>query len=409
MAIPEIEVQDVLDALKYIDENNVPSHNQSVWYELVTDDGKKYPPKYVVAVANHLAHGADISTDTFGPTEANRYLENLGFDIQDRRGAKASGSAAFLVKKTDSYLDVCSSALLASKNLILRGAPGTGKSYLAKQIATDIVSNGYLDDYTSLSDEQKSRIEFVQFHPSYDYTDFVEGLRPVINKDGSMGFELKDGVFKQFVTRARSNFEKSCDLNEEPENYVFIIDEINRGEMSRILGEMFFAIDPGYRGKAGEVSTQYANLHSNPEEKFFIPENVYIIGTMNDIDRSVDSFDFAIRRRFRFIEIKADDRLEMLSMIGDKKLEAEAVRRMKALNAAIAETEDLNENYQIGASYFLKLKEIDFDQLWTDHLEPLLQDYVQGMYDEKGILEKFAEAYGYKNSFESSAYELPQD
>lgn len=119
MAIPEIEVQDVLDALKYIDENNVPSHNQSVWYELVTDDGKKYPPKYVVAVANHLAHGADISTDTFGPTEANRYLENLGFDIQDRRGAKASGSAAFLVKKTDSYLDVCSSALLASKNLIL--------------------------------------------------------------------------------------------------------------------------------------------------------------------------------------------------------------------------------------------------------------------------------------------------
>lgn len=102
-------------------------------------------------------------------------------------------------------------------------------------------------------------------------------------------------------------------------------------------------------------------MHSDPDEKFFIPENVYIIGTMNDIDRSVDSFDFAMRRRFRFVELRADERLEMLAALEDENLEAEAIRRMTALNKEIANAEDLNENYQIGASYFLKLKTLNFD------------------------------------------------
>lgn len=182
---------------------------------------------------------------------------------------------------------------------------------------------------------------------------------------------------------------------EEMKKYIFIIDEINRGEISKIFGELFFAIDPGYRGRAGEVSTQYANLHADPDEKFFIPENVYIIGTMNDIDRSVDSFDFAMRRRFRFIELRADECLEMLASLDDEALEKEAIRRMAALNREIVNVEELNENYQIGAAYFLKLKTLTFDQLWTDYLQPLLQDYIQGMYDEAGIMKRFARAYGY--------------
>lgn len=294
--------------------------------------------------------------------------------------------------------------LIQSKNIILRGAPGTGKSYLAKEIATDIISDGYFDDYTLLSDEQKTQVEFVQFHPSYDYSDFVEGLRPKMNKDGSMGFELQDGIFKKFVACARKNCEdyENSQKGEfiakagKLKKYIFIIDEINRGEISKILGELFFSIDPGYRGKAGEVSTQYSNMHSESENKFYIPENVYIIGTMNDIDRSVDSFDFAMRRRFRFVEIKAEDRLEMLSMLEDEELEKQAIRRMTALNKEILNVEDLNENYQIGASYFLKLRNLNFDELWTDCLQPLLQEYVQGMYDEKGIMDKFAKAYGYR-------------
>ena len=130
---------------------------------------------------------------------------------------------------------------------------------------------------------------------------------------------------------------------------------------------------------------------------------------MNDIDRSVDSFDFAMRRRFRFIELRADERLEMLSNLNDEEKEAEAIRRMAALNKEIASVEDLNENYQIGASYFLKLRTLDFDQLWTDYLEPLLHEYVQGMYDEAGIMSRFAKAYGYKKPSEGDADETTQD
>lgn len=146
---------------------------------------------------------------------------------------------------------------------------------------------------------------------------------------------------------------------EKLKKYIFIIDEINRGEISKIFGELFFSIDPGYRGSAGAVATQYENLHENRSDKFYVPENIYIIGTMNDIDRSVDSFDFAMRRRFRFIEIKADTRVEMLDLL-EKNVKLTAMEKMAALNKAIAETEGLNENYQIGASYFLKLQHIGF-------------------------------------------------
>lgn len=425
-----------------------------------------------------------------------------------------------LVKPVKEYGNEYSRMLIESKNIIFRGAPGTGKSYLAKQIATDIISEGYFDKYESLNDEQKKQVEFVQFHPSYDYSDFVEGLRPKINDDGSMGFELKDGIFKSFVSRARRNYEnsqKSKDIVEketsvqesmknffdnielgvdefktltgnsfyvssiddnfihitipgndivnklvlsvseikqmlesgltfnrvkditnffnkqfasqaysyefvilkaiqsskihtrqspvetEPlKKYIFIIDEINRGEISKIFGELFYSIDPGYRGKSGEIATQYSNLQVG-NEKFYIPENLYIIGTMNDIDRSVDSFDFAMRRRFRFIEIKADATSGMLDGLKSNRLDdaanellpEEAINRMTALNEAILEVEELNENYQIGASYFLKLKNLTFDELWTDCLRPLLQEYVQGLYDEEGKMKKFATAYGY--------------
>ncbi|WP_219336560.1 McrB family protein [Alloscardovia macacae] len=417
--------------------------------------------------------------------------------------------------------------LISSKNLILRGAPGTGKSYLAKEIAADIISNGARDRYEQLSDEQKKQVEFVQFHPSYDYSDFVEGLRPKVRDDGTMGFELRDGIFKRFVARARKNYEDSqkspetiekelsvaesmaeffssvelgvdrfttitgneftitsvdderitisipgnasvstLSLNlsdirkmleseeefkkiqdltfffgkkfatqaysydfplykaikkkerrgtsqkaskEKLKEYIFIIDEINRGEISKICGELFFAIDPGYRGPAGEISTQYASMHPDPDEKFYIPENVYIIGTMNDIDRSVDSFDFAMRRRFRFVELRADERLQMLDCLQDEELKNEAISRMTALNKEIESVDDLNENYHIGAAYFLKLKTLSFDQLWTDHLQPLLHDYIQGMYYEEGIMSRFEKAYGYRKPIVGDTDEIAQD
>lgn len=408
-------------------------------------------------------------------------------------------------------LDI-STQLVAAKNLILRGAPGTGKTFLAKSIAANIISDGETSDVNELTVAQQEQLGFVQFHPSYDYTDFVEGLRPLTRADGTVGFELKQGIFTNFIKKAQQNFDLSQKSESEqtlekqaimlldayleniilgedmletmrgnqfyfatvdddqielvvPQNkiasrivlnrsdlqsmlaaqqtftqakdvahfltqnqsnrqvdsyylavfkdikrreralvsdinvpvvterpFVFIIDEINRGEISKIFGELFYSLDPGYRGLSGSVSTQYANLHDDPTKKFYIPENVYIIGTMNDIDRSVDSFDFAMRRRFRFVEIKADDRLEMLDSLDDD-IKNTAIAKLTQLNQAISATNELNDNYHIGPSYFLKLDSISFDNLWDDYLQPLLHEYVRGMYDEQSIMARFEEAY----------------
>ncbi|MDN5024275.1 AAA family ATPase [Streptococcus sp. SO4] len=358
--------------------------------------------------------------------------------------------------------------LLQSQNLILRGAPGTGKTYLAKEIALELTSGN------------EDQIGFVQFHPSYDYTDFVEGLRPVSNGDGAINFKLQDGIFKQFCQKAKEaqktggqdNFEETwtkltnainekqghymfprssvpASLNSQgnvkfdspvatkekvyllykgeetnlkyetyqnivldhmkesyglcdyvsptdidtDKNFVFIIDEINRGEISKIFGELFFSIDPGYRGEKGSVSTQYANLHET-NDKFYIPENVYIIGTMNDIDRSVDTFDFAMRRRFRFVEVTAESQLGMLDdVLGDKAEEAKI--RLRNLNTAIEKVPELNSHYHIGPSYFLKLEEVDYNYelLWSDYLKPLLEDYLWGSYEEAETLETLKKAF----------------
>lgn len=379
----------------------------------------------------------------------------------------------------DGHISIFSKLVLSAKNVVFRGAPGTGKTYLSKQIAANIVSNGRTNDINSLSQDEINQIDFVQFHPSYDYTDFVEGLRPVSNGDGVIEFKLQDGIFKQFCRKAKEaqktggqdNFDetwakltdainekqgqyffsrssvpaslnsqgnvkfdspvatkekvyllyKGEDTNLKYETYqkivldhmkesyglcdyvsptidtdkkfVFIIDEINRGEISKIFGELFFSIDKGYRGEKGSVSTQYANLHET-DEKFYIPENVYIIGTMNDIDRSVDTFDFAMRRRFRFVEVTAESQLYIL----DKELgecAEEAKTRLRNLNAAIENVQELNSHYHIGPSYFCELQYIDFDYelLWSDYLQPLLEDYVRGSYDEAETLETLKKAF----------------
>lgn len=283
-------------------------------------------------------------------------------------------------------------------NLIFTGAPGTGKTYLAKQIAAKMIDR-------ELNELEKSdQFAFVQFHPSYDYTDFVEGLRPQkSNSNNGVDFELMDGVFKKFCLKAL--------VAPEDKPYVFIIDEINRGEMSKIFGELFFSIDPSYRGKQGVVQTQYANmvksdnlfdsnLGNDKKGQFFVPKNVYIIGTMNDIDRSVESMDFAFRRRFTFIEVTAEDSMGMLGQLGDKANDARKV--MKALNEALISPEKggLTSAYQIGGSYFLKLKPkkeedefISFEELWDYHLKGTLYEYFRGEPDADKKMAELKKAY----------------
>jgi Cdc6-like AAA superfamily ATPase len=445
--------------------------------------------------------------------------------------------------KYQKYIDL----LEANKNLILTGAPGTGKTFMAKAIAK----------------EMNAEVSFVQFHPSYDYTDFVEGLRPNNDEDGNVGFERRDGVFKVFCKTALLHFQKDSqtlaslpsmygnefgqiyrsivddiksgrlrsyqtpykiqqldvkdgrivfradsdsprteseknikllfdyfvsnhifdlsalqkddywgliakltggktktvdyveygwllqemlnratktysgtrviDTNhpdvipsdeemffanrkdeQTKEKFVFIIDEINRGEISKIFGELFFSIDPGYRGEKGKVSTQYQNMIEEGDvfkDGFYVPENVYIIGTMNDIDRSVESMDFAMRRRFAWQEVTAaESYANMIENDSEFALVKDEIKaRMFNLNKAITETEGLDEAYQIGAAYFRKYLDYKetahpFDCLWENHLKGLLFEYLRGNRRAKELLEKLNKAYNNTNFNEQSAH-----
>ena len=191
------------------------------------------------------------------------------------------------------------------------------------------------------------------------------------------------------IPKSVRNGDANISKDSSPTKYIFIIDEINRGEISKIFGELFFSIDPGYRGMEGRVKTQYQNLITDESDPFFdgfyVPDNVYIIGTMNDIDRSVESMDFAMRRRFAWEEIMANDNIDMLDEL--RELKDDVVGKMRNLNAAIESIEGLNSSYHIGAAYFRKLTSYlnkdntnlqeAYKSLWDNHLRGVLSEYLR--------------------------------
>lgn len=355
--------------------------------------------------------------------------------------------------------DKVKNAIEKHNQVIFTGAPGTGKTYTVKKKVQELIK------------EDNERVKFVQFHPSYDYTDFVEGLRPVIlETGGEPTFVRLDGTFKEFCRTIVKNNIKDSKLpeddkdkliknflnsseddknsllkekkflavinGEDEKKYYFIVDEINRADLSKVFGELMYCLEEGYRGFENRIDTQYKNLPTYTIEDngiatpiefdcfkygFFIPKNLCFIGTMNSIDRSVESFDFALRRRFHWIDIKANAIMtNSLKSIGkdyrgeqemkSRKQEIEELeKRINSMNSKISgdpgKNLGLTEDYHIGPAYFIdyfkqeknpdeeqnqnegKIDTNKLEEIFENRIEPLLRDYTRGR-DSHNLIDK---------------------
>ncbi|QNH62046.1 AAA family ATPase [Hymenobacter sediminicola] len=388
MPIPDFDPtqltrEQVLRALRQMDREG-PRMPLSTVYDLVYR-GRRYAPRAVAKLAYQLAIGQpDAAWPLPAGAATNRVLEQLDFTIATKRptlanspldgdvAAQEAMQALYTGRETvpkqpkqavkpeadavsepafaysmppsqpyqraqalqelfisEARLGAALSALRRRHNLILQGPPGTGKTFLARRLA-----------WLELGATDAARVELVQFHPSYSYEDFVQGFRP----DAQGTFRLQDGVLLDFCRRAA----------QEPEHpYFLLIDELNRGNLSRIFGELLLLLEADKRGPAHAVRLPYAPADA---PRFFVPENVFFIGTMNLADRSLAPLDYALRRRFAFVEMTPEFGPPLQEYLTEKGVPAAVVKRLTQrltdLNQTITDDPDLGANFQVGHSYF---------------------------------------------------------
>ncbi|MDR0913055.1 MAG: AAA family ATPase, partial [Methanobrevibacter sp.] len=291
----------------------------------------------------------------------NISIDDINIEIKCEKYTKEDflNEVVFLEKDYDKLVNL----LKRKKNIILQGSPGVGKSFISKKLA-----------YSIIGAKDENRVEFVQFHQNYSYEDFIQGYRPT-----EKGFELKYGIFYNFCMKAIHNPDK---------DYFFIIDEINRGNISKIFGELMMLIEEDKRGEKFGIHLTY----SDEGPKFYVPENLYIIGMMNTADRSLAIIDYALRRRFVFCLISPlfdeDSDIFKEYLINNNvssDLATKITERFKNLNKKIIEDENLGYGFRIGHSYFCgKGREAENgvfkDELWYKsiikyEIEPLLNEY----------------------------------
>lgn len=442
------------DKYKAFDENNKKSKDY-----LSNDKAQEYFKKMVLPIIVALSKYEDIGDNhnlkTVRPLDINyarkiAYMYNVDklipifkkevlesisefFDIKDEIDFSSYKATELILEKIkkefeiNEDIDIQQSQKLASflwekfgtsisfesKNIIYYGAPGTGKTYTVQNA---IKQKMLLENAKSF---------FTQFHPSFGYEDFIEGLKPSI-KNGATELVLTDGIFKKFCKEAMNELKNARKEKREPISYYFLADEINRAELSTVFGELLLCIEESKRVdfddkgniKDGSmlIGTQYSYLYKNEndavivdkgEYKFGVPINLYFIGTMNDIDRSIDSFDLALRRRF--IWERMDCKYEVI--LNDEKFKDVEERNLnnyiticENLNNFIALTLGLGKSYEIGHSYFMnieiptkgqnanKITQNNVELLFNKKLKPLIEEYLRGEYSLSDIEKELEKA-----------------
>ena len=317
--------------------------------KLPTDDWLESMLEALLAAYDRLAQTIDEEPETMTDDALETEAEAAPFSMDDAMKQLFIEPAEF-----ERILEVWR----RKKNLVLQGAPGVGKSYIARFLAYALMDR--LDD---------SRIENIQFHQSYSYEDFVQGFRPT-----ATGFELRDGVFYRFCKKAAADLDRP---------HVFIIDELNRGNLSKIFGELMLLIEHDKREPKYGTQLAYAR---EGEPKFYVPKNVFVIGMMNTADRSLSMVDYALRRRFAFITLDPGfDSPKFKSLLSDlavsQTITDRIVARMTLLNQAIGDdTVNLGHGYRIGHSFFVPDGPVDDDHAWyqrviATEIAPLLEEY----------------------------------